>query len=333
MTYGIAGGLTGQFVAYRRLTGGFGGGIVTGKIAGMRWILNRLRKEVCIFLLVLVAPATTASQFGRNTVSVAGIVLAEGRNDRIEHVVVRLCDTGGNLLMQETTLDSGEFSFRGIQRGRYILTFEANGFQNSEIHLDLSFGSDRGMTVNMKPVAKEPGAISAGSAISAHELSMPKAARELVTSGNRKLYTDKDANGGLRDFERALARAPGYYEAYREIAMANVTLGKAEEAEKNFRKAVEVSGDTYGDAEVGLGTLLIEKGDPDAGEKAIRRGVELNPSSWMGFYELGKLDFNHNRLEFAQKSAERARLLAPNTPMSIGCSPTSICDKRTTRTC
>jgi tetratricopeptide (TPR) repeat protein len=260
-------------------------------------------------------------------------VLAEGRNDRIEHVVVRLCDTRGNLLMQETTLDSGEFSFRGIQRGRYILTFEANGFQNSEIHLDLSFGSDRGMTVNMKPVAKEPGAISAGSAISAHELSMPKAARELVTSGNRKLYTDKDANGGLRDFERALARAPGYYEAYREIAMANVTLGKAEEAEKNFRKAVEVSGDTYGDAEVGLGTLLIEKGDPDAGEKAIRRGVELNPSSWMGFYELGKLDFNHNRLEFAQKSAERARLLAPNTPMSIGCSPTSICDKRTTRTC
>lgn len=277
--------------------------------------MSRLHKEIYIFLLVLIAQAARASQIVHNTVSVTGMVLTEGRNERIEHVDVRLCDTGGNLIVQTTTPDSGEFQFRGVQRGRYILTFEANGFQSTEIHLDLSFSSDRGMTIYMKPEVSEPVPMASGPSVSAHELSMPRAARDLLASGKKKLYTDKNPRGGLQDFQQAVAAAPGYYEAYREIAMAYLTIGQADEAEKSFRKSIEVSQDNYGDADVGLGTMLIDRGDVEAGEKTIRRGVELNPSSWIGFYELGKLDLNRNRLEYAQKSAERARSLAPNTPI------------------
>jgi Tfp pilus assembly protein PilF len=277
--------------------------------------MSRLRKQVCIFLLAIIAPATTASQMGRNTVSVTGIVLTEGRNERIEHVIVRLCDTGGNLIIQTTTLDTGEFDFRGVQRGRYILTFQANGFQNTEIHLDLSFNSDKGMTVYMKPEAGKPLSTASGPSISAHELSMPRAARDLVASGKKKLYADKNARGGLADLQKAVLIAPNYYEAHYQIGMAHLTIGEAQEAEKSFRKSIEVSQDNYGDADVGLGTMLVEKGDVEAGEKTIRRGVELNPSSWMGFYELGKLDLNRSRLESGLQSAERARSLAPNTPI------------------
>ena len=277
--------------------------------------MRRLRKQICIFLLVSVAPATTASQIGRNGASVTGIVLAEGTNERIEHVIVRLCDTGGNLIIQTTTLDSGEFDFRGVQRGRYILTFQANGFQSTEIHLDLSFASDRGMTVYMKPEVSKPVSMASGLSVSTHELSMPRAARELLASGKRKLYADKNARGGLADLQKAILIAPNCYEAHYQIAVAHLTIGEAYEAEKSFRKSIEVSQDSYGDADVGLGTMLVDKGDVEAGEKTIRRGVELNPSSWMGFYELGKLDLNRSRLEYAQKSAERARSLAPNTPI------------------
>ena len=278
--------------------------------------MSRLRKQVCIFLLVLIAPAATASQMGRNTVSVTGMVLTEGKNERIEHVIVRLCDTGGNLIIQTTTLDTGEFDFRGVQRGRYILTFQANGFQSTEIHLDLSFTSDKGMTVYMKPEAGKPAAMASGSSVSAHELSMPRTARDLVTSGKKKLYADKNARGGLADLQKAVLIAPNYYEAHYQLGMAHLTIGEAQEAERSFRKSIEVSQDSYGDADVGLGTLLAEKGDVEAAEKTIRRGVELNPSSWMGFYELGKLDLNRNRLESALQSAERARSLAPNTPIT-----------------
>jgi len=277
--------------------------------------MARLRKQICILLLVLITPSKTVSQLGHNTATVSGMVLTEGRNQRITQVLVRLCDVGGNLIEQLITSDSGEFAFRGVQLGRYILTFEANDFQNAEVHLDLSFASDRGMTVYMKPVAAEPTAAPPGPTVSAHELSIPQNARDLVASGKKKVYVDKNPEAGLQEFQYAVAVAPGYYEAYLEIAMAYLSMGKVNEAQENFRKSIDVSHDTYGDADVGLGTVLVEKGDLDSGEKTIRRGVELNPNSWRGFYELGKLDLGRDHLDLSLKSAERARTLAPNTPI------------------
>src|SRR5208337_2882026 len=281
----------------------------------MECAMARLRYRICILLFVLITPSRAVSQFEHNTATIIGIVLTEENNQRIEQAMVRLCDGGGNLIGQANTTEDGEFAFRGLQRGPYILTFEANGFEKAEIHLDLSFASDRGMTVYLKRAVKESAAAPAGPTVSAHELSMPEAARNLVASGEKKLYVDKNPEAGLKDFQRAVAVAPGYYEAYREIAMAYLTMGKGDEAQENFRKSIELSQDTYGDADVGLGTLLVEKGDVDAGEKAIRRGVELNPNFWMGFYELGKLDLHRDRLDLALISAERARTLAPSTPI------------------
>jgi tetratricopeptide (TPR) repeat protein len=260
-------------------------------------------------------PAAVWPQTSGNLVSVTGIVLSEGRNERIQHVTVRLCDSGGNMLQQAVTLDSGEFSFRSLQRLPYILTFEASGFEYYEMHVDLSFMSDRGMTVYLRPIQKEKAPASAGAAISAHELSMPESARSLMQSGKKKLYVDKKPDAGLKDFQQAVSIAPGYYEAYCEIAMAYLTLGNRDEAANNFKKSIEASHDSYGDAEVGFGTLLIEKGETDTGEQAVRRGVQLNPASWMGFYELGKLELNRDHLDLALKSAERSRILAPKAPI------------------
>jgi tetratricopeptide (TPR) repeat protein len=277
--------------------------------------MTRLRNQFCILLFLLVSPPQSVSQLSHNSVTLSGMVLSEGRNQRIEHVDVHLCDGGGNLLEQAVTPDSGEFTFRGLQRGRYILTLQASGFQNTQVQVDLSYASDKGMTIYMSPEVKGDSSGPAGPTVSAHELSMPEAARKLMASGQKKIYGDKNFEGGLTDFQQAVAIAPGYYEAHREIGMAYLNMGKADEAQTSFRKAIEVSHDTYGDADVGLGTLLIEKGDVDAGEKKVRRGVELNPNSWMGFYELGKLDLSRDHLDSALQSAQKAKTITPNTPI------------------
>jgi tetratricopeptide (TPR) repeat protein len=276
--------------------------------------MARLRKELVTLLLALSVPSVAVPQT-HSTATVSGVVFAEGADTHMEHVVVRLCDAGGTEIEQGTTTQAGEFAFRGVQRDRYILTFEAIGFQKAEIHVDLSYGSDKGMTVYLKPVAAPKPLAAPGSKISAHELSMASGARDLVASGRKKLYVDKQPQAALGDLEHAVAIAPDYYEAYFEIAMAYVTLGKKENAKENFRKSIEGSHGTYGDAEVGSGTLLLENGDAEAGEKAIRRGVELNPNSWLGFYELGKLELNRRQLDKALSSAERAKVIAPNTPI------------------
>ena len=116
----------------------------------------------------------------------------------------------------------------------------------------------------------------------------------------------------LQDFQSAITAAAGYYEAYYQVGMAYVSLGKREDAETSFRKSIELSGDKYCEADVGLGTLMLDRLDFAQGEKTLRRGVELNPDYWLGQYELGRALLNQDKLAEALKSADQAKSLAPS---------------------
>jgi Tfp pilus assembly protein PilF len=268
---------------------------------------------------ILLIPVPALAQRGMpgstNTVSVTGTVFSEAHNQRVSQASVRLCDSGGNQVGETVSNDSGEFFFRYITRTTYILSVSANGFQSQDIHVDLSFGSDRGMSVFLKPVPGNSPAATPASSVSTHEMSMPQKARDLLLSGEKKIYQGKNPQEGLKDLQQAIAIAPGYYEAYYQTAMAYVSLGKSAEAEKAFRQSIDISGDKYGEAAVGLGTLLVNSGNSAEGEKDIRHGIELNPNFWLGYYELGRVLLNQKNFAEAGNAAEQARSLAPASPI------------------
>lgn len=269
----------------------------------------------CFVLLPHHALAQRGMAGSTNTVSVTGTVFSDSNNQRVSQAAIRLCDSGGNQVAETVSSDSGEFFFRYINRNTYILSISANGFQSQDVHLDLSFGSDRGMSVYLKALPGNSPAPSPASSVSTHEMSMPQKARDLVASGEQKIYHDKNAQGGLQDLQQAIAIAPGYYEAYYQVAMAYVSLGKSAEAEKAFRQSIETSDDKYGEAAVGLGALLLNQGNSAEGEKDIRQGIELNPNFWLGYYELGRVLLNQKNFAEAGKAGEQARSLAPASPL------------------
>lgn len=271
---------------------------------------------VCCFVLL---PHQALAQRGiagsTNTVTVSGTVFSESHNQRVSQAAIRLCDSGGNQVAETVANDSGEFFFRYINRNTYILSITANGFQSQDVHLDLSFGSDRGMSVFLKPVAGKSPVPGSGASVSTHEMSMPQKARDLVAAGEKRIYHDNNAQGGLYDLQQAIAIAPGYYEAYYQTAMAYVSLGNSADAEKAFRRSIDISGDKYGEAEVGLGALLVNSGNSAEGEKDIRHGIELNPNFWLGYYELGRVLLSQKNFADAGKAGEQARSLAPASPL------------------
>jgi tetratricopeptide (TPR) repeat protein len=213
-----------------------------------------------------------------------------------------------------TTGEDGEFRFDGLKRGNYTVNINAPGYEPESIKVDLSGLSKKDLAIYLKRISKNQDSPKAGS-ISTHELSMPVKARNCMESGKKKLYQDKDSAGGVVDFEQAISLAPDYYEAHFQLAMAYLAVGKSGEAEKQFRKSIELSGDKYGEADVGLGTMMLDQGYFSEGEKTIRRGIALNPNLWLGHYELGRAFLNDKRVSEAQSSAERARQLAPNAPV------------------
>jgi Flp pilus assembly protein TadD len=230
-----------------------------------------------------------------------------------KQVVVELINSGGEAHRPATTSVTGYFSFHDLSLGSYELSVSVSGYEPFRQTEELQFTSLVGVMIYLKPLRKGP--LGNQIPISAHELSMPRKARDVVELGKKRLYVQKDAKGALKEFQRAAKIAPDYYEAFYQVGMACAVLGRTEEAEKSFRKSIEVSGDRYAQADVAVGTLLLNRGETAAGEERIRRGVELDSRYWLGFYELGRAELSDGNLAAAEKSSEKARELAPNEPL------------------
>jgi tetratricopeptide (TPR) repeat protein len=270
------------------------------------------RLGLTIFLLAL-GLLVSANAGAQNRVTVSGNVYFQDQSHPAVNVLVTLSNSEQVNLATEATDGSGRFRFSALKRGTYTVGINVSGYAPVTLGVDMNFASDRGIPIYLQPNTKDK--TSARGSVSTHELSIPEKARDLMASGKKKLYKDKDAAGGLADFRQAISTAPDYYEAHYEAAMAYLTLGNRGEAEKSFRKSIEVSADKYGEAEVGLGTVMIDKGDYASAEEAIRRGIELNPNLWLGHYELGRAFLNEKKISDARDSAEQARLLAPSAPV------------------
>jgi tetratricopeptide (TPR) repeat protein len=213
-------------------------------------------------------------------------------------------------------MDAGEFAFRGLKRSGYTLKFSLDGYEPAEVKVDLGFGSVRGTTVYLKRVRSSTGTPANSPSVSSHELSMPEQARKLLVSGRGKLYRDKNPQGALEDFQKALAKASTQYELEYEIGMVYLTLGQTRMAEDSFLKVIGASKDSFGDAQIALGTLLVDKGEWEEGGKRLQRGMQLNPSSWMGHYQSARLETIQGKLAEAEADGEQARSLAPNAAIN-----------------
>ena len=255
------------------------------------------------------------SQSDNRTVTVSGDIMSAEGNRRIEGALVSVTDSAGNQIVQEYANSAGIFRFVGLRRAQYILKVSAEGYQSTELHVDLSFSSDRGITIYLKSLQNDRAPSSLGAAVSSHELSLPQSVRDSLTSGRQALYAHNKPSDALKHFDQALKKSPGCYEAQYESGMAYLKLQKTSDAMTSFRQALKLSNGKFGDADIALGTLLIDQGQSENGEKALREGIALSPGSWMGFYELAKLEVRKGNLSEAESGAAQARSLAPNVAM------------------
>jgi Flp pilus assembly protein TadD len=276
--------------------------------------IRAVRVVLSLALFLLAATTALPHPAQKPAVVLTGTVFSDGTNQRIARASIALCDDGG-IVLQQSPADDGEFSFQGLQPARYILKVQATGFDSVGLHIDLTSASQRGLSVMLKPVQIAQPAPSGGQTISAHELAMPQSSLDLLASGKKKLYSEKKAQAALKDFQSAMRKAPSYYEAYYQAGMAYLCLQNAAEAEKQFRKSVDLSQKQYPDADIALGTVLLERGEAHEGETLLREGLVLNPRSWQGQYALGKMELTRGHEEPALAAAQLAVALAPHQPV------------------
>src|SRR5213078_279424 len=94
-------------------------------------------------------------------------------------------------------------------------------------------------------------------------------------------------------YSQALKLLPEFPEAELQKGNAYLSLGKNTDAEKSFRRTVELRGE-WTLALTALGTLLEQKGEFAEAEKLLSRSIELDSGSFPAFSALAELRVRTN---------------------------------------
>jgi Tfp pilus assembly protein PilF len=275
-----------------------------GLPSSARWLLTAL---LAVLFSTVICPVQLPT-LGASHGSIVGTVLFAGSNQPAEGVKVEVRLVTGRWETTTFTNRRGRFAIGDLAPSTYVINVEDLGCEPIQQRVQVDF--------NSKPLLlhldRTNAALSA-ELISARELGIPSKARHAFQNGVQRLARNDFARS-LLQFQRAIAEFPGYYEAYHLIGVASLELARPEHAEQAFRKSIQLSAGGYAQPQLALGALLCDQQRFGEAEQFLRKGVELDDTSWIGHYALARALFTLNRLDEAERAADEAVLRKPNLP-------------------
>lgn len=249
-------------------------------------------------------------------VEIHGVVRYPGGRPVGRGVLVTLESAeGGGVTAQDQTDERGKFLFSGIDPQGYDVTVRQPGFRDIRSRVDLTTVSTAYLDVTLQPMPGERQPTTPpegpGAKISAQELAIPEGARKEWEEGRKIYIDDKNPNGSVSHFRKAIEIYPSYASAYFFLGMANMDVKKYPEARSAFQKAIELD-DKLAGAYLSLGACYNQEGNFAAAEKPLVRGLELNPEAARGQYELGRVFWALGRWPEAEPRARKSASLEPN---------------------
>jgi tetratricopeptide (TPR) repeat protein len=261
-------------------------------------------------ILVVWTPSARAqvSSFENAEGEISGTVLLETDKRPAPQAAVSLSSRAAGIFRSVLTDLEGHFKVQNLPRGTYDIAVDEDGYEAAQTSAQLD-GPSAKLVVYLK---SRPGAIrSSRYSISVRELKIPGKAQDEFQKGLERVAKN-DLTGSLPHFAKATQAFPMYFEAYYNMGLAQMSLGRTDEAGQAFQASIDLSGGRYALAEFGYGYLLCQQGRPGEAEKIIRRGLEVEDASPEGYVVLSEALTQLNRLEEAEKSAREALLRNPN---------------------
>ena len=271
------------------------------KQGGLPWLLLGLL--VCTPIV-----RAQIAGFDRQPVEIFGTVFLEGANRPIDSIIVNIRSLPGGPFASVLTDWNGRFQVRGLDPGVYEIVVEESGYEPTRESLRL-YGPSPPLELHLRASNPSPVRRTAYT-VSVRELRIPGKARNAFEKGLARLAKN-DADGSRSQFARATVTFPDYYEAYYHMGVADLRLGREEEAAQAFQKAIDLSGGRYAWAQFALGLLLCRRGEYAEAETVIRKGLDVDGSTATGYLFLSVALLHRNRLEEAEKSAREALFRKP----------------------
>lgn len=239
---------------------------------------------------------------------ISGTVLLEADKRPASQVAVSLKSRVAGIFRSVLTDFEGRFKVQNLPRGTYDIAVDEDGYEAAQTSTQLD-GPSAKLVVYLR--SKSGPIRQSLYTVSVRELKIPGKAQAEMRKG-LELGAKKDLAGSLVHFLKAVQIYPSYFEAYYNIGVAEMAMGRTDEALKAFQTSIDLSGGRYALPHFGYGYLLCRAGRPAEAEKIIRKGLEAEDAAPQGYVILGEALKLLNRMDEAEKSEREALLRNPN---------------------
>lgn len=262
---------------------------------------------VFVFAFPCIGQRTSGTSVARYRIY--GSITNETDHSPIQGARALLSTSDGEVITTATSRQDGEFDIENVQGGgEFNIVFSAEGYESYQESFLLRVLPEVRLDVSLRrtKVAKSD-ALGAESAVSARELTLPAKSKEALAKGRERLYQKRDYQGSLAYFHKVHQLSPGFYEAYYDEGIAYTFLQRPADAEAAFLKSIAGSSGHYAEPLFAMASLRTDQKLFPEAEKFARDGLNIQPESWRGLYELARVLLAQGHPADAEKSGLEAR--------------------------
>ncbi len=280
-------------------------------MAGKGWLL------VCL-AVGLALPATAQLRQGIDSgdseARLQGTLGVEGGRGYAPNAAVRLEDSQGRVVAEQSVGASGQFSFADLPRYGYTLVATADGYESYVQHLDLTGGAGMEI-VNIVLRPARNAAIVTPIDFARTDATVPNKARKEFEKGERAGKEGKLAQAQAH-FAEAVSLSPCYARAQVELGLTRMRERDLAHAEAPLRKAAQCDPD-FVEPYLHLGRLLNAEHRYVESRSVLAEGVRRAPSSWLMYYYLGQADEGLKKYALAEQEFLRALSFGAGVDASV----------------
>ena len=211
-------------------------------------------------------------------------------------------DDSRHCLMEDAS--KGRFRFKDLTPGSYKLTFAVPDLGFMEMDVKISADSaDSGGRVSLEFEFEPEGDVI--EPIEREGVS-DKAVKAFEKGASE--FSKGNAKKALKEFEKAVKEDDQYAEAWEYMGMIKHSMEEMEDAEKYFKKSLEIDPNSYRSL-ADLGTILLVKGDPAGARDMYEKALLIRPDDPQPRAQLGMALFQLQELTLALDQLVKARTI------------------------
>ena len=219
--------------------------------------------------LLLFLPVALAQEL----CNLQGEIVSEAGSD-VSWLTVELRGTrGGKLALQAPVEHDGRFAFYGVEPGAYML--RVLDAKRDEIMSQPVTTSDMSGRLTIT-IPDRPAETPSGQTVSVAGLLHPPDQRAVRDAWKAQQFSDAgDHARAAAELQKAVSRDPRYADAYNNLGVQYVQLGRLADAAESFRRAIAID-PTVAKAQINLAVVLGQTGQLDEAEKWARAALRLD---------------------------------------------------------